>query len=118
MIDPVQFFTERFPLTVRDIETLLGAALSRGGEYADLYFEYSVTNSLGLEEQIIKQAGRAVEQGVGVRVLMGERTGFAYCEAITREAILQAALTAARIADSPREVGPVRIDPTQPSRDL
>ncbi|MGA1367408.1 MAG: metalloprotease TldD [Blastocatellia bacterium] len=118
MIDPVQFFTQRFPLTVRDIETLLGAALSHGGEYADLYFEYAVTNSLGLEEQIVKQAGRAVEQGVGVRVLSGERTGFAYCETITREAIHQAALTAARIADSPREVGPVRISPAQPSHNL
>jgi TldD protein len=118
MIDPLQFFTQQYPLTVADIERLLGVALSRGGDYADLYFEYAVTNSLGLEEQIIKQAGRAVEQGVGVRVITGERTGFAYCDAITPEAIRQAAETAAQIAATPRAVGPIQVCPTHPVANL
>ena len=75
MIDPIEFFTSRFPVTVGAIEDLLGVALSQGGDFADLYFEYSVTNSLSLEEQIIKSAGRSISQGVGVRVIAGERLG-------------------------------------------
>lgn len=58
MIDPIKFFTDRYPLTVGGIEELLGVALSQGGEYADLFFEYSVVNNLSLEEGIVKSAGQ------------------------------------------------------------
>lgn len=118
MIDPIKFFTDRYPLTVGGIEELLGVALSQGGEYADLFFEYSVVNNLSLEEGIVKSAGRSVSQGVGVRVISGERTGFAYCDEIDREAIRQAARTAAHIANQPREVGPVRVSERSPERNL
>src|SRR5262249_53568359 len=62
MIEPIKFFTDKFNITIPQIEALLGAALSKGGEYADLYFEYNVLNNLSLEEQIIKSANRAVKQ--------------------------------------------------------
>jgi TldD protein len=55
---------------------------------------------LSLEEQLIKSANRAITQGVGVRVIAGERTGYAYCDEIRPEAIHTAALTAAHIANS------------------
>ncbi|MEO6725979.1 MAG: DNA gyrase modulator, partial [Blastocatellia bacterium] len=71
MIEPIKFFTDKFNITILQIESLLGAALSKGGEYADLYFEYNVLSNLGMEEQIIKSANRAVRQGVGVRVISG-----------------------------------------------
>ncbi len=118
MIDPIRFFTDKFNITDAQIESLLGTALSKGGAYADLYFEYTVLNSLGLEEQIIKSANRAVRQGVGVRVVSGERTGFAYCDEIEIDSIRKAALTAAHIADSPVEVGPVSVTPGRPELDL
>ena len=95
MTNPIQFFTDRFNLTFADIESLLAAALSQGGDYADLYFEHTVNGSLTLEEQIVKAANRTVEQGVGVRVISGERSGFAYCDEISVAAIRKAALTAA-----------------------
>ena len=118
MNDPVHFFTDRFNITIAEIESLLGVALSKGGEYADLYFEYTVNNSINLEEQIVKSANRTVEQGVGVRVISGERTGYAYCDEITADAIRKAALTAAHIADSGARVGPVNVSATQPRHDL
>ncbi|MGE0103887.1 MAG: metalloprotease TldD [Blastocatellales bacterium] len=118
MIDPIGFFTDRFNITESEIEKLLGMALSKGGDYADLYFEYTVLNSLGLEEQIVKSANRAVRQGVGVRVVSGERTGFAYCDGIEFEAIGKAAVTAAHIADSAVATGPVNVTQGRAEHDL
>ena len=118
MTDPIKFFTDRFNITVAEIESLLAAALSKGGEYADLYFEYTVNNSINLEEQIVKSANRTVEQGVGVRVISGERTGYAYCDEITPDAVRKAALTAAHIADSGAQTGPVNVSAIQPQHDL
>src|SRR5512138_2276387 len=100
MIEPLKFFTDKFNITISEIESLLGAALSKGGEYGDLYFEYTVLNNLSLEEQIIKSASRSVRQGVGVRVISGEKTGYAYCDEIDTAAIRKAAITAAHIANS------------------
>ena len=118
MTNPIRFFTDRFNFTTADIESLLATALSKGGDYADLYFEYTINNSLNLEEQIIKTANRTVEQGVGVRVISGERTGFAYCDEIAVESIRKAALTAAHIAESGVQVGPVNVSSSQPQHDL
>ncbi len=118
MTDPIKFFTDKFNITTSQIEALLGAALSKGGDYADLYFEYTVLDSLNLEEQLIKAANRSVKQGVGVRVIAGERTGYAYCDEITVEAIRKAALTAAHIADSQAQVGAVNVTAGQPAHNL
>ena len=56
---------------------LLTAALSRGGDYADLFWEYSVNGSYAYDEGILKSAGRAVTMGLGVRVMRGDATGYA-----------------------------------------
>ncbi len=118
MIDPIKFFTGKFNITISDIESLLGDALSKGADYADLYFEYTTLDSLGLEEQIIKSANRAVRQGVGVRVIAGEKTGYAYCDEIDVAAIRKAALTAAHIAKSQSNGSPVNVSSSRPARDL
>ena len=95
-------FLESYGVTVQDIETYLGAALERGGDYADLFFELRFNHSIVLEEQIVKTATKAVNLGVGVRVLSGEKTGYAYSDNLDRESILKAARTAAFIASSAR----------------
>jgi TldD protein len=74
--------------------------LSRGGNYADLYFEHRVNHSIVFEEQIVKTATKSVNVGVGVRVLSGEKTGYAYSEDLSRPSILKAARTAAFIASA------------------
>src|SRR5215475_995761 len=118
MIEPIEFFTGKFNVTISDIESLLGVALSRGGDYADLYFEYATLYSLNLEEQMVKSANRAAGQGVGVRGISGEKTGYAYCDEITVAAIRNAALTAAHIAESGSDIGPVSVAQSSPARDL
>jgi TldD protein len=118
MIEPISFFTGKFNLSVSDIESLLGAALSKGGDYADIYFEYTTLDSLSLEEQIIKSANRSVRQGVGVRVISGEKTGYAYCDEMEAGAIRKAALTAAHIAQSQSGGGPVSVSSDRPGHDL
>jgi len=93
-------FLESYGVTIQDIESYLSAALERGGDYADLFFELRINHSIGLEEQLIKTATKAVNLGVGIRVLSGEKTGYAYSENLDRESILKAARTAAFIASS------------------
>ncbi|HZU07866.1 MAG TPA: metalloprotease TldD [Chloroflexota bacterium] len=105
------FFATQFGIDVPVLEDLLACALSRGGDYADLYFEYRQTNSLLLEEQAVKRAAGGVLQGVGIRVIAGEATGYAYTEDFSRESMRQAALTAARIAAYGQAPGPIDMTP-------
>ena len=101
---PQSFFAARFGITERDLESYLSEALSAGGEYADLYFEYLATTSIGIDEGIVKSASQGVELGVGVRVLAGERTGYAYSDDLSPEKIRKAARVAARIAQGPASI--------------
>lgn len=104
------FFRDRYNLTPRDLERYLGEALGRGGEYADLYFEYQATTSLSLDESLIKSASQGISVGCGIRVLSGEKTGYAYTDDLAPEKILRAARTAAQIAAGPRPVEPVPVN--------
>jgi TldD protein len=98
--DAIKFFFDRYGLTYGDIDKLLATALARGGDYADLYFEYRVANSVNIEEEIVKQAAKSISQGVGVRVIIGDKTGYAYTDEIAFDAIRHAAETASHIARS------------------
>ncbi len=90
---------------------LLTVALSRGGDYADLFWEYNVTGSYSFEEGILKAAGRSVSTGLGVRVRKGDATGYAYVEDLAIEAMERAAKTAAQIADGGGAHAPVGLTP-------
>jgi TldD protein len=59
-------------------ERLLSAALGSGGDYADLYFEYRSGADFSFEEGRVRTVGRGVILGLGVRVLRGDATGYAY----------------------------------------
>ncbi len=98
------FFAERFGITEHNLQQYLNEALSAGGEYADLYFEYLATSSIGIDEGIVKSATGGVSLGVGIRVLTGERTGYAYSDDLSPEKIRKAARTAACIARGPSSV--------------
>src|SRR5262252_9085069 len=102
-------FFQTYNLTVTDLETYLNEALSRGGDYADLYFEYRINHSIVLEEQIIKSATKSVGLGVGVRVISGEKTGYAYSDDLNREHVIKAARTAAFIANASMEGGKIKV---------
>jgi TldD protein len=98
------FFAGKFGITERDLESYLSEALSAGGEYADLYFEYLATSSIGIDEEIVKTATEGVTLGVGIRVIAGERTGYAYSDDLSPEKIRKAARVAACIAKGPASV--------------
>jgi TldD protein len=112
-------FFAKYNITTHDLEVYLNEALSRGGDYADLYFEYRINHSIVLEEQIIKSATKGVNLGVGIRVISGEKTGYAYSDDLNRENILKAARTAAFIANSSSAGGKLQVpSPVNPERNL
>lgn len=92
------FFADRYGIDAKMMNDLLAVALSRGGTYADLYFEHRTNSSIMFEEQSVKSAGGGVSQGVGIRVVAGDATGYAYTEDLTLDAMGRAAQTAAKIA--------------------
>ncbi len=96
-----QFFFDRFALSQGDLERYLSEALSAGGDYADLYFEYMTSTSISMDESLVKSASQGISAGCGVRVISGERTGYAYTDNLAPERIIHAARTAALIASAP-----------------
>ncbi len=96
-------FTDYFHVDENTIRRVISLALSRGGSYCDLYFEHTVENEIAMEEDIVREASKWIAHGVGVRVVKGEGTGYAYTENLSFENIKHAALTAAAIADTPTE---------------
>lgn len=79
-------------------ERLLAVALSRGGSYADLFFEYRAGGGFTYDEGLLKSASRGVSMGVGIRVQRGDATGYAYTEELSWDAMRRVAETAAQIA--------------------
>lgn len=87
-----------FGTTPEDLKKIIQVALSKGGDYADLYFEYSTANELALRDGEVNAAGSHIDYGMGVRVLSGDRTGYAYTEVTTMEEMIKAAQAASVIA--------------------
>src|SRR5690242_208406 len=92
--EPVRFFLDRFGLSEHTLEETVGAAIARRADYADLYFEFQTTQTLNLEDGIVKSAGQHVAQGVGVRVVAGDKTGYAYSDDVTVDSLQVATRTA------------------------
>ncbi|HNV24871.1 MAG TPA: metalloprotease TldD [Nitrospira sp.] len=109
----------RFGVTDREIEEALGRVKVSAVDYADLYFEYCQSESVSMEEGIVKRATKSVGQGVGVRATAGEKTGFAYSDELTAKDLNIAADTARYIANSVQGTAavPVTHRPA-PARDL
>src|SRR5690348_17113797 len=103
-------FASRFNITKQDLEGYLAEALSQGGDYADLYFEYLATSSISIDESMVKSAAQGVSLGVGIRVIAGERTGYAYSGDLSPEKIRKAAKVAACIAAGPSKVSKTALD--------
>jgi len=88
---------------------LLSAALGSGGDFADLYFEHRFGADYVLEEGRVKSVGRGISVGLGVRVLRGDATGYAYTEELSEERMLETARTAGQIASGGGAPGPVSV---------
>ena len=90
----------RFGVTKEVMKKVLEAALSKGGDFAELFFEYALNNNVVMEDDIIRESSEDVTLGVGIRVLNGKQTGYAYTSDLSPETMRRAALTAAAIASS------------------
>ena len=80
------------------IESVFDEILTHDADYADLYFQYSRSEGWSLEEGRVKSGSFNIDQGVGVRVVSGEKTAFAYSDDISREALSSAAAATRSIA--------------------
>lgn len=89
-----------FGVTEADLKKVMQAALEKGGDYVDLYFEHTFNNSVTLMDGKVNNCSANIDFGMGVRVLSGDQTGYAYVEGVTLDEMLRAARTAARIASS------------------
>lgn len=87
-----------FQVSQEQIKKVLGAALAKGAEFADVFFEYRITSNLSFEEDMVKSARRGIVQGVGIRAVKGDQIGFAFSEELTLEKMTEAANAAAAIA--------------------
>lgn len=99
LVAPEKFFLNRFGMNHPALERILGTALERKADYADLYFEYRSSEGLGLEESMVNHTSKSVSQGVGVRVCADDRTGYAYSDEVTVDRMRLAAEAARAIAD-------------------
>ena len=114
----IAFAMNYFKVSESDLKKVLTAALEKGGDYADLYFEHSYRNNIGLQDGAVNRASSNIDFGMGVRVLSGDQTGYAYVENVTLEEMLKAARTAARIANGNATAGPVNLSELKPGLDL
>ncbi len=91
-------FLELFGVTREELQKLVGIALEDGGDYADLFFEHSISNVLALKDGDVNAVNSNIDYGLGIRVVCGDQTGYAYTETTTMPKMIAAARTAAKIA--------------------
>ena len=92
-------FEQQMGIDERVLDRLLTVPLIRV-EILPIFFEYSLRHSVVMEEGIIKNSAVAIISGLGVRVVEGDQTGYAYSEDLNYDAMLHAAGTASAIAHS------------------
>ncbi len=92
------------------LRRVLAAAMERGADFADVYFQHQHSTSIGMEDGIVSRGSSSVDQGAGVRVVIGDQTGYAYSEDLDVEALCRAARTAASIAAGNAKVAPQAIE--------
>ena len=103
---------ERFSLQEREVAQALARVNVRDVDYADIYLESTIAEAVSMEEGIVKRAVKSISQGAGVRATAGEKTGFAYSDALSRRDLEIAADTARYIANSPQGETPVGVPVT------
>ena len=108
LVSPEQIFLDPHELTPQHLERVLNTALEKRADYADLYFEARTAEVVSLEEGLVKKTARSLSQGAGIRVLTGEKTGYAHSDDISLDTLQVAARTARAIA---HEAGETRTAP-------
>ena len=91
---------DRFGVSEEQLRALVAEGLRAGGDWCDLYFEDTSYHDLLLRDGVVGSGGYHVDYGCGIRVLKGEKTGYAYAETTDYPSLLQAAKAAGSIASA------------------
>ena len=97
-MNDIQYYLDTFEVSIPQLDRLTSIALAHGGDFADLYFEYTTFFNLLLKDGVVSAGGFHTDFGVGIRVLKGEKTGYAYSENTAMEDMVKAAQAASAIA--------------------
>lgn len=97
MIKDRQYYLDTFGVSINDLENLVAKGLKSGGSYCDLFFENTSNTTLLLRDGIVSSGGNLIDYGVGIRVLDGDKTGYAYSENTDFASMAAAAEAAAAI---------------------
>ncbi len=108
-MEPQAVELAHFSLHESEIQHALGRVKVKDVDYADIYIESTISESVSMEEGIVKRAVKSISQGAGVRAIAGEKTGFAYSDEISKRDLEIAADTARYIANSPQGETPVAV---------
>lgn len=93
----------------QDLNKIISRIMGPQVDYADLYFQYSRHESWSMDEGTVKSGNFGIDQGVGIRAVSGEKTGFAYSDEIILPALENAADAARAIAGQSGAAGPLQI---------
>jgi TldD protein len=107
-----------YPLAPSDLRKVLDLALSSGGDFAEIFLEHQTYDFVNMEEDIIKETAESVGQGLGIRVLSGDKTGYGYTNDLAPDKIRQAAQTAAAIASGKAKAHSAPLREKRPKRNV
>ena len=114
MYNNENYYLDLFQVTRPQLENLVAAGIKEGGSYSDLFFENTTYQDLLLRDGIVSSGGFHIDYGVGIRVLKGDRTGYAYSESTDAKSMSEAVKAAALIAHG--AIMPQPISPPAPPR--
>ncbi|MCF7800886.1 MAG: TldD/PmbA family protein [Candidatus Marinimicrobia bacterium] len=106
---PHELYFQRFGVDPETIRKVMAEALAHGGDYCDIFFQNTLSNSIRVEDNIVNSASTEVELGVGIRVLKGDQTGYSFTEDLSLNSMKAAARTAANIASGSKRVPPTEL---------
>lgn len=101
---------EHFKVTKEMLHQVLVTAMSKGADYADLYFEHTNRNQLVLQDGEVNRTSSSIDYGVGIRAVVGDQTGYAYVENTNLQDMLNAAKVAANIANQSKQQTAINIE--------
>lgn len=90
-----------------DIQKALKAALSGGAEFAEVYLEKRITDTVRIEDKLVRESSRGVLAGAGIRAIIGDKIGYAYADGLAVDSMVEAAVVAGEIAAREAATGPV-----------
>ncbi|NIM59889.1 MAG: TldD/PmbA family protein [Candidatus Aminicenantes bacterium] len=96
--DTPGYFENEFGITDSLFQKVLAKALSKGGDFADLFFEHTISNRILMEDGKVNRAYSNVSLGVGIRTVKGDQVGYGFTQELAENPMLNAASTAATIA--------------------